>query len=125
MSNIKVLQINAGSKLFGGVSAIILNLFRHMGEDVVFDFLTPNISTYSEFKEEIEAKGGTIYDFKINASSATGKIKLYYRLKEFLTINKYDIIHINSGVLLFNYIGARACKKYSDSKIVVHSHNNG
>lgn len=103
-----------------------MNLYRNIDHDKIqFDFLTPNISTYESVRNEIERCGGNIFQFGINASSLVGKIKLYRRLKVFLCSHKYDVIHINSGVLLFNCVVAAACKKYSAAKIFVHSHSNG
>lgn len=123
---IRVLQINAGSKNFGGVSALLLNIWRHIDRTrISFDFLTPNITTYEAYREEIQNGGGHIYQFGINSSSLKGKKKLQRALKTFLDEHEYDIIHINSGVLLFNYMVAAACRKYSKAKIIVHSHNNG
>ncbi len=123
---VKVLQINAGSKNFGGVSALLLNIWRNIDKTKVnFDFLTPNVTTYENYREEIESGGGHIYQLGINSSKMKGKIKLQKALKKFLSEHEYDIIHVNSGVLLFNYMVASACRKYSKAKIIVHSHNNG
>lgn len=126
MKQIRILQINAGSKNFGGVSAMLLNIYRNIDKNLVqFDFLTPNYSTYSQYQSEIEQMGGHIFDFHINSSNFLGKLKLYCKLKRFFKENSYDIIHINSGVLSFNMIVAMACKKYSNAKVIVHSHNAG
>ena len=126
METIRVLHINAGSGIFGGVSAFCLNIYRKIDrEKVQFDFLTPNISTYEQYRTEIESYGGKTYQLGINSSTNKGKIKLYFALKGFLRSHKYDIIHINSGVLLFNCVVKAACKRYSTAKIFVHSHSNG
>ena len=125
MKKLKILQINAGSQFFGGVSAMVFNLYRQMSDQVVFDFLTPNHTTYAAQKEEILSRGGRVMEFGINSKNLPGKAKLYFALKKFLSKHKYDIIHINAGVLLFNYVVACACRKYSNAKIIVHSHSNG
>lgn len=123
---IKVLHINAGSQIYGGVSAFCFNMYKNIDrEKIRFDFLTPNISTYERVRSEIESYGGKIYQFGINSSTNVGKIRLYTKFKEFFEEHQYDVIHINAGVLVFNYVVAKACKKYTTSKIFVHSHNNG
>ena len=123
---IRVLHINAGSGIFGGVSAFCLNIYRNIDRDKVqFDFLTPDKTTYGQYREEITRYGGNVYEFGIGVRSSSGKIKFTKRLKEFLKDHPYDIIHINSGILSFNYIVANACKMYSNSKVFVHSHSNG
>ena len=125
VKKLRILQINAGSQFFGGVSAMVFNLYRQMSDRVVFDFLTPNRTTYSAQKAEILSRGGKVMEFGINSKNLPGKLKLYFALKKFLGKRKYDIIHINAGVLLFNYVVACACRKYSNAKIIVHSHSNG
>ena len=123
---ISVLHINAGSKIWGGVETFCLTLYRNIDRNrVQFDFLTPNVSTYESVREEFLSYGGNIYQFGINSSSLVGKIKLYRKLKSFFETHHYDIIHINAGVLLFNAVVAAACRKYTRSKIFVHSHSNG
>lgn len=126
MTPVRVLQINAGSENFGGVSAIILNIYKNIDRTKVqFDFLTPNKTTYALHRTEIESMGGRIFEFGINSSTLAGKMKLIARLKRFLQKESYDVIHINSGVLLFNCVVAYACHKFCDVRIFLHSHNNG
>ena len=123
---IKVLHINAGTGIFGGVSAFCLNIYRNIDRNKIqFDFLTSNITTYGQFRDEIEQYGGAIYELGINAKPLTGKIKLAKALRVFLKSHKYDVIHINSGILLFNSVVADVCRKNTNAKIFVHSHANG
>ena len=123
---LRVLQINAGSENCGGVSAILLNLYRHIDRTrVQFDFLTPNKTTYAMYREEIEGMGGHIYELGIDSSKLPGKAKLYVALREFFRTHRYDIIHINSGVLLFNSVVASACHRFTRAKLFVHAHANG
>ncbi len=126
METFKVLHINAGSVNFGGVSALCLNLYRNIDrERFQFDFLTPNRTTYGEYREEIEAMGGHIYQFGIDANTISGKRALKRKLKEFFRDHWYDVVHVNSGILLFNCVAADAARKYSGAKVFVHSHSNG
>lgn len=123
---LRVLQINAGSQNFGGVSAILLNLYRHVDRTKVqFDFLTPNQTTYGLHREEIEAMGGHIYELGINSSKLNGKARLYAALRGFFRTHRYDIVHINSGILLFNCFVASAVSRFTRAKIFVHAHANG
>lgn len=123
---IKVLQINAGSQNFGGVSAVLLNLYRNIDRTKVqFDFLTPNRSTYEMHRGEIEGMGGHIYELGIDSSKLQGKMKLYAALREFFRTHRYDIVHVNAGVLLFNCFCASAARRFTRSKVFVHAHSNG
>ena len=123
---LRVLQINAGSKNFGGVSGILLNLYRNIDRTKVqFDFLTPNETTYELHRGEIEAMGGHIYELGIDSSNLRGKARLYAALREFFRNHRYDIVHVNSGVLLFNCFAASAASRFTRAKIFVHAHSNG
>ena len=125
MKPLRVLHINAGSRNFGGVSAICLNLYRNINRELVqFDFLTPNETTYREYAAEIREMGGHIYEFGIDASKQRGKLQLIRKLKRFFAKKKYDVVHVNSGVLSFNALVAHAAKKYSGARVFVHSHSN-
>lgn len=126
MEKIKVLHINAGSGIFGGVSKICLDWYRNIDrEKIQFDFLTPNRTTFSTYEDEINSYGGTVYELGINASSSIGKLKLWFALREFFKTHKYDVVHVNSGVLFFNCVVVSAAKTFTNATVFCHSHNNG
>lgn len=126
MEEIKVLQINSGSKQFGGVSSILYNLYSNIDRNKVqFDFLTPEESTYSLKKTEIESMGGNIFDFKINSKGLKKLAETFKQVSLFLNNNQYQIVHINSGSFIFNLV-VSFCAKFSKfkPKVIVHSHNS-
>lgn len=126
MEKIRVLQIIAGSGGFGGMTAFFLNVYRRIDRDWFrFDFLKPDKTNLEPYRAEIEGYGGEILELGVNASSNIGKIRLYFALKRFLADRRYDIIHINSGKLMFNCTVEAACRRFSSAVIVVHSHSNG
>ena len=112
-NKIKVLQINIGSR-FGGVSSLIYNLFA---------FLSVNKSSYEIYRKEINDMNGNLYSFSICEKGLLSKLKFYKNLQVFLKQHKYDIVHINSGSIVFDLISALAVKKSSHSKIVIHCHS--
>ena len=60
---IRVLQINSGSRSFGGVSSFLYNVYSNIDrKQVQFDFLSPNVTTYEIHRDEIEEMGGRIYE---------------------------------------------------------------
>lgn len=124
MKKIKVLQINAGSKNFGGVSSFLFNLYKNIDRNKYeFDFLTPNYSTYGMVKEEINKLGGNVYELKCDGLWIIKKIQICFRFSKFLKKNQYDIVHINSGSYFFNLMIAKLCKKNKIKHVIVHSHN--
>lgn len=121
---LRVLQLNAGSRDFGGVSSFLYNVYAHIDrEKVQFDFLTPEETTYGIHREEIEAMGGTVSAFGITGNAFVKKLCLYFRLKAYLKQNRYEIVHINSGNFFFNLIAVLAAKRAGVKNRVVHSHN--
>ena len=123
---IRVLQINSGSRNFGGVSSFLYNVYTHIDrEKVQFDFLSPNITTYGIHKDEIENLGGKIFELGITGNIIAKKVKLYFRLKKFLKDNPYKIVHINSGNFFFNLFAAKAVRAAGVKTCIVHSHNAG
>ena len=122
----RVLEINSGSGNFGGVSSFLYNVNTHIDRSKVqFDFLSPNQTTYGIHKDEIENLGGRIYELGITGNILSRKIKLYFKLREFLRKNEYRIVHVNSGNFFFNLVVVSAIKKEGVPVRIVHSHNAG
>ena len=120
-----VLLVNAGSEKFGGVSAFSFNLFMHTDHDrYAFGFLSPNKTTYGIVRKEIEENGGNIHELGVTGSFPVRTCRLYRRMVSFLQENDYDIVHINSGSVFFNYVVSRAVRKAGKGKVIVHSHNS-
>ena len=121
---IRILQINSGSRDFGGVSSFLYNVYTHIDRNKVqFDFLSPNITTYGIHKEEIKQMGGKIAALGITGNILSKKLKLYARMKTFLKRHPYEIVHINSGNFFFNLFVAKAVKKAGVKNIYIHSHS--
>ena len=121
---LRVLQINSGSENFGGVSSFLFNVYTHIDRSKIqFDFLSPNITTYGIHKKEIKQMGGKIYALGITGNVLTKKVKLFFRLKRFLKVHPYSIVHINSGNFFFNLFVAKAAKKAKITNLYIHSHS--
>ena len=123
---LKVLVLNSGSGIFGGVSAYLYQVFRHLDrEKISFDFLSPEKTTYGLVREEIRKMGGNIIELNIRGGALMKKLKLYAKLKKYLTEHPYRIVHINSGNFFFNLTCVFASKAAGVPVRIVHSHNAG
>lgn len=121
---IKVLQINAGSKDYGGVSAMVFGIYKNIDkEKFQFDFVSPRKTTYEIKRREIEEMGGNIIELDTKGNLIRRKIQLYFRLKKIIEKERYQIVHINSGSFFFNLQVAIISKKLNVKKIIIHSHN--
>ena len=100
---LRVLQLNSGSRNFGGVSSFLFQVYRHIDrEKIQFDFLAPEETTYGIVRDRINEMGGTIVELGIRGSAAVKKIRLYRQLTRYLKEHPYRIVHINSGNFFFN-----------------------
>lgn len=123
---LRVLQLNSGSKNFGGVSSFLFNIYKNIDHSKIqFDFLSPDITTYGIHREEIIQEGGMIFEFCIKGNVLYKKIKLYQKLKSFLRTHPYQIVHINSGNFFFNLTAIMAVKSAGVPVRILHSHNAG
>ncbi len=121
---IRILQINAGDRNFGGVSSFLYNVYTHVDHSKIqFDFLTPNNTTYHEHRDEIEKAGGRVYEFGLSGEGLSHKKKFALLLKKFLIGKNYKIVQINSGTFFFNLIVSIAVKRAKVKNIIVHSHS--
>ena len=62
MKKIKVLMINPGLNLCGGIESFVMNYYRQLKDNVDFDFATHDIST-DEYKKEIQKNGNKVFLF--------------------------------------------------------------
>lgn len=123
---VRVLQINAGSKDFGGVSSFLYNIYRHVDRSKVqFDFLSPNVTTYGLHRNQIEAMGGRVFELGVEGNPIIRKVRLYHRLRDKIKQQSYPVVHINSGSVFFNLTAAMAAKHAGARVRIVHSHSAG
>jgi glycosyltransferase involved in cell wall biosynthesis len=123
---LRVLQLNSGSRNFGGVSSFLYNIYQNIDRSKVqFDFLSPDVTTYGIHRDEICREGGKIFEFHIRGNVIYKKLRLYKELKCFLKEHSYQIVHINSGNFFFNYTTVLAAKHAKVPVRILHSHNAG
>lgn len=112
MKKVKVLQIIDGSS-YGGIFKLIHNISLNI-KNIDMDLLTQSSIFNSDKK---------IYSLNIERKSLKNKIIYNYRLYKFLKKNKYDIVHINSGVFLYSFQMVLICRLAHIKNIIVHSHS--
>ena len=105
----RVLQIIDG-EIFGGIAKIMSDIDNNI-ENIKFDYLT-SVNVCDDW-----------INLGISRKTLKGKIIYNHRLRKFLKNNKYDIVHINSGVFLFSFQIAVICKLSKIKKVIAHSHN--
>lgn len=117
---IKVLQVIGNLGKGGDTSAVmtIVDEMKKRKPNVRFDFLTHNGCDLNKVKQ-LRNNGYNVFVLEGDVRKI-GPIKYYFKVKELLKKNKYDIIHthtsMQSGIPLF------AAKKCGIKKRICHSH---
>lgn len=121
---IKILQVHASTQ-YSGVSSILIDIFKNINKEKFnFDFLIFNEKTLENVEPIIKKFGGKIYKIPLIKESKTYNLKLFIKCIKFFNNCKYDIVHINSGCVSFDFFVSLAAKvSKNKTKIIVHSHS--
>ena len=113
---LRILQIGMHDQI-GGVENFLMNYYRNIDRNLIqFDFI--NMYECLCFSEEIIKLGGKIF----NIPNIKRNPLLYFKkLKEVISDNKYDIVHIHM-LSAANIVPILAAKDAGVSHIIVHSH---
>lgn len=120
----KILFVNFCNGLYGGIESFLFGAFECLDKsDYYVTFLTCGKSSYGLKREEIIRHGGKIDTIPILANNNIRKIRLYFALKQYIRVEKPDIIHINSGTISLLLIASIAARKEHCPQIICHAHN--
>lgn len=121
MKKIKILTIGMSSNL-GGIETYLYNLYKNADKNKFeFSFLTFEYGEKICFEDELIKDGVKFY--KITPRT-TNYFRFLKELKEIYQKNHFDYIHFNlMDFSCFERI--TYAKKYSQAKIIIHSHNGG
>ncbi len=102
-----------------GISAFVMNHYRHMDpKRVHVDFAAPNLPSEA-VQQEIAARGGQIHVFPMRNRNPLAYIR---KLSDCIRNNRYDIVHAhgNSATL---YLEMAAARRGGAMVRIPHSHN--
>ena len=118
MEPIRVLYVNGGIMDRGGISAYMMNYYRHIDKTKIqIDFIVHGFEK-GVFDDEIHAMGGTIYNVPIKSKDYFGNIKA---LRTIFNTGKYKIVHSHMDAM--SLIVLREAKKCGILIRIAHSHN--
>lgn len=107
----KVLDVLGEPIVNGGQESFILNMYNNMDLDKIqIDVLTPFYCENNKFKENIKKNGGEVFTGNLSFENKRKENFKKY-VEEFLSKNKYQIVHIQSGSIYSLMIGAKIAKK--------------
>lgn len=114
----KILVINTVPTDKNGITNVIFNYLKAMGNDVAFDYVAINNpdAFYVNFLEE---KGAALYSLK-----RKNVLRYIWSLCKIIKQNKYDAIHVhgNSHTVILELLAA----KLAGCKVrIVHAHSTG
>lgn len=111
---IKVLHSELQANI-GGIESFLLNLTKSIDmSNIHFDMLMRGNNQFLE--DELKKLGVTIYKVPTNL------IQYYRFVKNLLKTNNYDFVHVHKNSAA-NIVLPLMVKKYTNSKLIVHSHN--
>lgn len=118
------MQINSGQK-FGGVSSMLFNIYKNIDHNQVqFDFVAPQTSSFKICQDQIEQMGGRIIELKTSGNFLKRKAQFFHRLVKLIRKNRYQVVHINSGSIFLNIQVAWIAHFCGVKKIISHSHSS-
>lgn len=118
MKIIRVLYINGGIMDRGGISAYMMNYYRHIDRTKVqIDFVVHGFDK-GVFDEEIREMGGQIYNVPVKSKDYFGNIRA---LRKIFKSGKYKIVHSHMDAM--NTVVLKEAKKCGIPVRIAHSHN--
>lgn len=102
----------------GGVGAVILNYYKNLTSEFVFDAIVNN-RTFSKEENVIEERGGNIYEVH---PFSYGKIRYFKELIAVLWENRSSVIHCNLGEKSFFFL--LFAKLFGYKKRILHVHSS-
>ena len=115
----RILQVMASCSRSSGVAQVMMNYYRHISDQVVFDFLL-FWREEDSFEEEIRELGGNV--FYTGKPSISTVIDYIRRIKDFFhnNIGVYDAVHLHE--LYINSIIFPIAKRNGIKVRIAHSH---
>lgn len=118
MRPIRVLYVNGGIMDRGGISAYMMNYYRHIDRSKVqIDFVVHGFEK-GVFDDEIQELGGVIYNVPVKSKDYFGNVKA---LREIFRSEKYKIVHSHMDAM--GAVVLKEAKKCGIQVRIAHSHN--
>ena len=119
----KVLEVFGEPISNGGQESFVMNVLRHMDmKDMSVDMLTPYYCDNDYYIESMSKLGGSIVTLGLEFNPGKSRSNIKNKLYEYLSRNKYDVVHVHSGSISVLLIVAQVAKKCNVKKVLVHSH---
>lgn len=115
----KILLISVAQN-FGGIEKLELEYIKNLKNDFQVDIMALNEKTFKLYEKIFPEN---LYNLDISKFTRKSEFVYDYRLFKFLKKNKYDMIHINSGVFFYSFRVALIAKLCGVKKVILHSHS--
>ena len=121
----KVLHILTGGKSFTGVSSYLYQYYRNMDRDKIqFDFLFCRENSMELHMNEPEFSDSKFFPLcAITKKNSNDYRKIIAGVEKVLSGNDYDIVVVNTSVILVVLACLFASKKFKNIKFIAHAHN--
>lgn len=124
---LKVLEAFGEPILYGGQESFVFRTIENMNrQNLHFDFVTPyyaNNPKYIKFINSLD--DSKLYCFNLPFKAGKNRFNVIKKYKKLLSVNQYDVVHINSGSISILALFTFYAKKAGVKKVIVHSHMSG
>ncbi len=119
----KVLEFFGEPLEYGGQEAFMVNMYKNFqNENIKYTICTPFNLTNQPLIDIAKSRNEEILHYDYNNYSKFRRFYTRKALKDILSKEKFDAIHIQSSSLFTLFGCAKIAKKFGIKKIIVHSH---
>lgn len=121
----KVLEVNVDDNGHGGVYSLVKNVIEHKPEDLHIDIACQEPFEKQANIDTLNAMGTQVYYVGRPGNKIVKQRHIYKALKQLMTEQDYDYVHIHSDVANKIWVAAKAAKDAGVRHIIMHSHAAG
>ena len=125
---VNVLQIEAGCKVFSGVSSYLLQQYCAMDrERIHYDFLYVKHNSIATIRNNPALVGSVIYSLEATKgrNGRTDFLKIICELQKIVRENRYDIVVLDASSIVVAFACRLALCSIRNSVLIVHAHTSG
>lgn len=120
----RVLLITVSNLVRGGVQKFLEEWIDASGENYQYTLYCGGKNLDNSLKKSFEDAGVKVVNGNLDFKKNTKYYYFHRDLKEQLSFQHYDIVHINTSLITFAYIAIRVAKKSCVKTIIMHSHGS-
>lgn len=121
---VRILLVEGNNMEAGGVETYLLNVLSQIKRNnLVIDILVPGKIVSETIADRFRSFECRILELHMKQGSLKETMRFFNKLKRYLSKNKYDVIHVNTGNLRVEAVCLALAKQKGVATRIAHSHN--